>query len=415
MLSLRRAATLPARRLSTTTKREYDLVLFGATGYSGRMCADYLLRTHKGLRVALAGRDRAKLEKVAEACATTPRIVVADAQDADALQRLAASTEVVASTAGPFRKYGSLLVEACAQEGTSYADITGESGWTLNMAAQHHETCVKTGAVIVPQAGFDSVPSDIGTMLAVKHHSQKHGAPPSEIRTYVTSMRGARFQGGTVDTLAHELAEPIRPVKPSSIRSATKTKIDWTHGTRPWQTVSLKGKKRYLSPFIMAGANCPIVRRSNGLLSYKDGLVYSEAMALPSLKFAVQNFAVLGIGTSLLKMGMLDFLRKRGMVPETGAGPTLKQARRASYEYVIVATGDDGSRSETTWSGNGDPSAIATTIFLVETALGLLAKRGSEGGVLTPAVALGDGLWARLEKAKWDAADEAPAVTVEHN
>ena len=112
MHSLRRATTLTARRLSTTAKREYDLVLFGATGYSGRMCADYLLRTHKGLRVALAGRDRAKLEKVAEACAVTPRIVIADAQDADALQRLAASTEVVASTAGPFRKYGSLLVEA---------------------------------------------------------------------------------------------------------------------------------------------------------------------------------------------------------------------------------------------------------------------------------------------------------------
>ena len=102
---LRRATTQarPLRRLSTTTKREYDLVLFGATGYSGRMCADYLLRTHKGLRVALAGRDRAKLEKVAEACAVTPRIVVADAQDADALKQLAASTEVVASTAGPFR------------------------------------------------------------------------------------------------------------------------------------------------------------------------------------------------------------------------------------------------------------------------------------------------------------------------
>ena len=413
---LLRRATTQARQLRrlSTTKREYDLVLFGATGYSGRMCADYLLRTHKGLRVALAGRDRAKLEKVAEACATTPRIVVADAQDADALQRLAASTEVVASTAGPFRKYGSLLVEACAQEGTSYADITGESGWTLNMAAQHHETCVKTGAVIVPQAGFDSVPSDIGTMLAVKHHTSKTGAPPSQVRTYVTSMRGARFQGGTVDTLAHELAEPIRPVKPSSIRSKTKTKIDWTHGTRPWQTVQLKGKKRYLSPFIMAGANCPIVRRSNGLLSYKDGLVYSEAMALPSFKFALQNFAVLGLGTSLLKMGMLDFLRKRGMVPEAGAGPTLKQARRASYEYVIVATGEDGSRSETTWSGNGDPSAIATTIFLVETALGLLAKRGQEGGVLTPAAALGEDLWARLESAKWDAADEVPAVTVEH-
>ena len=307
------------------------------------------------------------------------------------------------------------MVEACAQEGTSYADITGESGWTLNMAAQHHETCVKTGAIIVPQAGFDSVPSDIGTMLAIKHHTQKHGAPPSQIRTYVTSMRGARFQGGTVDTLAHELAEPIRPVKPSAVRSATKTKIDWTHGTRPWQTVQLNGKTRYLSPFIMAGANCPIVRRSNGLLSYQDGLVYSEAMALPSLKLAVQNFAVLGIGTSLLKFGMLDFLRSRGMVPAAGAGPTLKQARRASYEYVIVATGDDGSRSETTWRGNGDPSAIATTIFLMETALGLLAKRSSgEGGVLTPAAALGDDLWARLENAKWEAADEVPAVTVEH-
>jgi len=413
LLSRVATARLGTRRLAT--KREYDLVLFGATGYSGRMCADYLMRTHKGLRVALAGRDRAKLEKVAAACAAAPRVLVADAQDKDALTRLAASAEVVASTAGPFRKHGSLLVEACAREGTSYADITGESGWTLNMAALHHETCRRTGAVIVPQAGFDSVPSDIGTMLAVKHHISVTGAPPCEVRVYVTSMRGARFQGGTVDTLAHELAEPSRPVKPSAIRSKTKTRIDWTHGANPLKTVVLHGKTLHLSPFVMAGANGPVVRRSNSILEYRDGLVYSEAMALSSFKLAVQNYAALGVGSQLLKMGFLDFLRKWGLVPESGAGPTLKQARQASYTYVIVASGEDGSRTETTWSGHGDPSAIATSIFLVETALGLLAKRGkSEGGVLTPAAALGPGLWARLEAAKWDVADELPAVTVKY-
>ena len=134
-------------------------------------------------------------------------------------------------------------------------------------------------------------------------------------------MRGARFQGGTVDTLAHELAEPIRPVKPSAVRSTTKTKIDWTHGTRPWQTVTLNGKNSLPVALHHGGANCPIVRRSNGLLNYQDGLVYSEAMALPSLKSAVQNFAVLGIGTSLLKFGMLDFLRKRAWCRQPARGP----------------------------------------------------------------------------------------------
>jgi len=198
MSSRSQAARCLSSASAGSSEREYDLVLFGATGFSGKLCAEYLMRAHgdEKLRVALAGRDRAKLEAVAASLPgkATPRVVVADAMSPDDMRRLAASTEVVASTAGPFRKFGSELVGACAAEGASYADITGEATWVAHMAHAHDATAKASGAALVPAAGFDSVPSDIGTLLAIREHEKTYGEAPERVDAYVTAMRGAAFR-----------------------------------------------------------------------------------------------------------------------------------------------------------------------------------------------------------------------------
>jgi len=166
----------------------------------------------------------------------------------------------------------------------------------------------------------------------------------------------------------------------------------------------------------MAGANCPVVRRSNSLLNYRDGLVYAESMALRSRKAALTNAAVLAAGAGLLKMGWLDALRSRGYLPKAGEGPSVKRMRAASYAYHFVGTGPADKRTELAWRGTGDPTGVHTSMFLVETALGLLERRGETGapaGLLTPAAALGERLWARLEDARWESGDAKPAVEVE--
>ncbi|KAH8057175.1 oxidoreductase [Aureococcus anophagefferens] len=356
------AAMRGARRFSTT--RDYDIVLFGATGFAGRLAAEYALRAHPSKRIAFAGRDAAKLEAL-KAVAT------------------------VARRRGPYAKFGSPLFGACAAGGTHYCDITGEAQWIALMAHEHDGAAKASGATLVPASGFDSVPSDLGCQLAVRRHVDVHGAAPTRVDNYVTKMRGA-FQGGTIDTVVNEITNPTpRPPTPS-LEGVAKTKIDWAKG-RPFGTVALGGTTRHLSPFIMTGANCPVVRRSNAALNYADGLIYSESMALPSLKAAVTNAAALG----------------------SGAGPSRAKMLRGSYAMSFVTTGANG---ETTvpLERRRRPSCISTTVFLVETAVALAEGAAAAPGVLTPASALGAPLLARLRGATWGEGGDAPVITVDH-
>lgn len=369
----------------------------------------YALRAYgaSGLRVALAGRDHAKLEAVVADLEgpATPHVLVADANSDDDVARVAASARVVASTAGPFRTYGSKLFGACAAAGTHYADITGEARWIDWMAHENDAAAVASGARLVPGAGFDSVPSDLGCLLAVRHYENRHGDAPKRVDAMVTRIKSG-FQGGTAATMVQEIVDPTPAAPRASF--ATKTKIDWKRSG----TVTIDGATRYLSPFVMAQANCPVVRRSNAALGYRDGLVYSETTASKTRGAALKNAAALGIGGMMLKYEVTrDYLASKGYLPEPGAGPSRARMLAGGYEIVFVASGDAGETS-TTWTGTSDPSSIQTSVFLVETALGLLDAE-SGGGVLTPAAALGEALWTRLETASW-AADGHPAVTVAH-
>ena len=412
--SLPQGGAVLRRALSAASSpgRDYDLVLFGATGFAGRLAAEYALRAHGGLRIALAGRDGGKLEALRESLgATDVGIVVADASDDGDVARVAASATCVATTAGPFAKFGSGLLGACAAAGTHYCDITGEAAWIALMAHEHDAAARASGASIVPAAGFDSVPSDLGTFLAVAHHEETFGEKPERVDAFYTAMRGA-FQGGTIDTVVNEMDNPT-PRAPRGASSAFATKIDWSRG-RPFKTVTLRGKRLHSSPFIMAGANAPCVRRSNALLGYRDGFVYSESMALPSLKAALANAATIGVGAALLGFAPArNFIRDRGYLPKPGQGPSRAKMERGNYAASFVSESAAGTTT-TEWRGAGDPSCISTTIFLVETAVGLV-ERGdaAPAGIQTPASALGHALVAKLRDAKWQPDDATPAIRVE--
>jgi short subunit dehydrogenase-like uncharacterized protein len=202
--------------------RPLDLVLFGATGFTGQLVADHLAAVATGaavtgvpagasLRWALSGRDLAKLTAVAERlqrahpAAPAPELHRADAHQRDQLDALARRARVLCSTAGPFARHGSALVAACAEAGTHYCDITGELHWVREMIDAHHERAAASGARLVHCCGFDSIPSDLGTWALQQEMLARHGAPATEVTTYVERLKGG-VSGGTVASML-ELAK----------------------------------------------------------------------------------------------------------------------------------------------------------------------------------------------------------------
>jgi len=179
-------------------RRDYDLVLYGASGFTGRQAVDYLARHARSLRWAIAGRDLAKLEAAREQAGAKADVLVAESDDQSAVDAVAERTRVLASTAGPFALYGGALVDACVRHGTHYADITGETPWVRDLIDRHHLRAAADGTRIIPCCGFDSVPSDLGTWLVVRHLREHLGAGCREVKAYFR-MRGG-FNGGTLAT-----------------------------------------------------------------------------------------------------------------------------------------------------------------------------------------------------------------------
>jgi len=221
--------------------REFQVIIFGATGFAGELLAEYFVKFYlKGeskIKFAIAGRNKGKLEAVREKlCAIdedaySVPIVLGDSGNMEQMRALALRTEVVATLAGPYALYGSTLLEACASAGTSYCDLTGECAWVDLMHAQHHKTAEENGAHIVPCSGFDSVPSDLGTFLVAQQFKKDHGEDCDQVDNYVVEFGGG-FQGGTVNTIMNELSNPTKkpPRDPNAAAPLGKTKISWTKG-----------------------------------------------------------------------------------------------------------------------------------------------------------------------------------------
>jgi short subunit dehydrogenase-like uncharacterized protein len=389
------------------TERTYDVVLFGATGFTGRLVSGYLAT--KQLRWAIAGRDRDKLGRLrAQLGAPDLPIVVADALDPAAMASVAKQTRVACTTAGPYAKYGSALVAACADAGTHYCDLTGEVPWMRQMIDAHHARAKATGARIVHTCGFDSIPSDLGTWALQQEMIARFGAPASQVTAVFGAIKGG-FSGGTFAS-AFGTAEAAGADPKVRRMLANPYALDPDPGaTRP-PSPDQRGVgwephlKLFTVPFVMAQINARVVRRSHALAGFPwgDGFVYREVMSTPrsprGLAMAVGIAgAITGLELAMRSTRLRSVLQRRA--PQPGDGPSAQT--RATGHWKLLLVGILGSDHLVySASDRSDPGYGSTSKMLGESALCLALDRlDSPGGVQTPSVAMGGALLARLRNA----------------
>ncbi len=360
---------------------EFDVVVYGATGYTGRLVAEHLVKVHGGGQVkwAMAGRSPEKLAQVRDLIGA-PRdlpLVVADANEA------------VITTAGPYQLYGGPLVAACAIAGTDYVDLTGESNWIAAMIAAHEATAKASGARLVFSCGFDSIPFDLGVWFVQEEAKQRLGAYAPRVRGRVRDMRGG-LSGGT---LASGMATMAAVQKDPAVGQLLANPFALTPGfTGPAQPPDNKPYEdavtgSWVGPFMMAGINTKAVHRSNFLLGHPWGedFKYDEMMMLngpPKEGAAAPGF---------------DF--GSGPQPKPGEGPSAEERVAGFYDIVFIAQAADGKTVRAAVRGDMDPGYGSTSKILAEAALALALdtpRSQTPGGCWTPASAMAPALLKRL-------------------
>jgi short subunit dehydrogenase-like uncharacterized protein len=402
-----------------TTARELDVVVWGATGYAGRLVADYLATapSARGLRWALAGRNRAVLERLREELrAPELEIIVADARDPRGLETMCARAAVVATTVGPYAVHGDTLVAACVKTSTHACDLAGEPPWIRRTIDQHHQAAAASGAKIVHSCGFDSIPSDLGVLM-LDEAMRARGRRLARVDTFFGESKG-RPSGGTIASLLQVQEELARN---RSLWRLVADPYAFVPGERGPDTRDVTGVRydsrlgRWTAPFPMAPINAPTVRRSNALLAHRYGkeLRYREQMSLfPGARGAAAAAVVTaGFGAFVAAL-QIPLVRRliASRLAASGSGPSAEE-RAAGYFVVRFIAEAQGAPSLTLHGrceDRRDPGYGSTAVMLAESAM-CLAKDGLEpaGGVLTPASAMGMALLARLRAAgmRWEVSE----------
>jgi short subunit dehydrogenase-like uncharacterized protein len=399
--------------------RPHDVVLFGATGFTGALVAEHLARYRgdSGARIALAGRNRAKLEQVRASLrgfhvgAGEWPILVADAADARSLEAIAERAEVVCTTVGPYAKYGEPLVAACVKKGADYCDLTGEVQFVKRMIDRHHEDATRAGARIVHCCGFDSIPSDLGTLMMHDAMRERHGGTLDEVRFYAGEMRGGA-SGGTIASLLNVLDEA------QTDREVRRIAGD-PYALVPREARGPDGRDQlgvrfdrdlgmWTGPFVMAAINTRVVRRSNYLLDFAYGrsFRYSEVMSTGrGPRGLVRAGAVsVGLGGFVAAASVKPIRRLiERRLPKPGEGPNREARERGFFVVRLIAKGRDAKGRPVTLrgrvEGKADPGYGETAKMLSEAALCLAldgASLDSPGGIRTPASTMGMRLVERL-------------------
>lgn len=406
-----------------TAQREFDIVVYGATGFVGRLTADYLARAGGDIRVALAGRSPKKLlavrETLGESAQSWP-ILTADAASPSSLNDMAARTRVVITTVGPYSRYGLPLVAACAAAGTDYADLTGEAMFVRQSIDDYHKQAVDTGARIVHACGFDSIPSDMSVFALYRRAEQDAAGDLGDTNFVLRGFSGG-VSGGTV-------ASMIEVFRASSNDPNTRRMLE-----DPYTLTQDRGGEPDLGPqpdlpwrrgrdiapelagvwttgFVMALYNTRIVRRSNALLDYAYGrrFRYAENMSVGSSVAApVASAVATAANNGVVALGsrFFRFLPRRlveRIAPKPGTGPSEQARERGYYRAETYTTTTTGARYLATIAQQGDPGYKATSVMLGECGLALALDRDKLSdlhGVLTPAAAMGDALLARFPAA----------------
>jgi short subunit dehydrogenase-like uncharacterized protein len=373
--------------------REFDIIVYGATGYTGRLVAEYL-KDKAGLKWAMAGRSLAKLEEVRDligAAKDTP-LVVANADDPASLEAMAKRTKVVLTTVGPYQLYGEPLVKACVANGTDYTDLCGEPVWMRQMIDKYHDLAKASGARITFSSGFDSIPFDLGVLMLQKHATEKFGAPAPRVKGRVRAMKGT-FSGGTAASLKETLKTLAKhPTLAPYMLSPFGLTPGFEGPTQPTGMIPEYDDSldSWAAPFIMAAINTKNVHRTNFLLGHPWGtdLRYDEMVLTSPGEIGKQ--AAEGLAAAL----KAPFGGGGG--PKPGEGPTKEERDSGFYDVLFVGEYPDGRRLLYSVKGDRDPGYGSTSKMIAETAIALTEVDGP-GGVTTPGAALGEALVKRLQ------------------
>jgi short subunit dehydrogenase-like uncharacterized protein len=400
-----------------SSDRDFDVIVWGATGFTGRLVAEYLALTYgvgRQLRWAIAGRSADKLASIAsmvsESQAEELPQLLADINNPDSIDQLVQKTRVICTTVGPYALYGSVMVEACVKHGTHCCDLTGETPWMRKMIDQHQTAAESSGAKIVHTCGFDSIPSDIGVYFLQQCMREKYLAQAAEIKYRVVSSAGG-VSGGTVASMMNMMDEAKTDKSifetlqdPYALNPLNQPR--GPDGNDQMGTVYDHDFRQWSGPFMMAGINTRVVRRSNALLNYSYGreFRYSEAILTGSGPGGYMRALLVALGTGL--MGLLAALGPtrallKKMLPAPGEGPS-EQARNMGH-FNIELLGkhalDESKNIRISVTGDKDPGYGATSKMLAESAVCLAMDSLTEGGgFLTPASAMGDQLVKRLQQ-----------------
>jgi short subunit dehydrogenase-like uncharacterized protein len=372
---------------------EFDVIVYGATGYTGRLVAEYVAGTYpEGVRWAMAGRSLTKLEEVRAELGIGAHVPLftANADDPASLRAMCARATVVISTVGPYQLYGSDLVAACAATGTAYVDLCGEPAWMRKMIDAHHKEAKASGARIVFSCGFDSIPFDLGVLTLQEEAVKRFGRPMPRVKCRVRTMKGGA-SGGTVASLKATMAAAVKEpsllpllASPFALTPGYKG-APQPSGLLPEYDPTIDA---WVAPFVMAPINTKNVHRTSFLLGgrYGDDFVYDEMV--------VAGLGDLGKAAAEALSKLNPFAGDTG--PKPGEGPTKEEREAGHYDLLFAGLMPDGARLDAVVTGDRDPGYGSTSKMLAESALCLVWDVTGEGGVWTPGALMGPQLRTRL-------------------
>ena len=387
----------------------YDIIIWGASGFTGRLAVEYIYRNqnNSNLTWAVAGRNESKIKEILDG--KNVPILIADSHDKESLVDLVKKTKVILTTVGPYARYGSELVEACAENGTHYCDLTGEVHWMRHMITKYQNTAKESGAKIVHTCGFDSIPSDIGVYFLQKNMRELYGVNAKQIKYRTRGFSGGA-SGGTVDSLMSMMEQAK---KDSSILKiianpyALNDKEKGLDGPDKMSPYFDKDFDAWVGPFIMAGINTRVVRRTNELLNniYGDNFEYNEGSITGKGPKGLIGATTSGMVTGGMA-GMAAFSPTRSILksflPKPGEGPSEETMENGFFEIELLGIHPtDRDKDMMVWiHGDKDPGYKSTAKMISESAMALAQDDLSVGGgFCTPASAMGDTLINRLPNA----------------
>ena len=386
--------------------REYDIIVWGATGFTGRLVVDYMAeqQANSNLKWAVGGRNPQKLQQML--AGRDVAMVTADSGDEASIEALVRKTRVILTTVGPYARYGSSLVAACAKHGTDYCDLTGEVHWMREMITAYQEEARATGARIVHTCGFDSIPSDLGVYFLQKHMLSTHGVPARQIKYRPRAFRGG-FSGGTIDSMI-AMMETAREDKSIRTKLADPYVLNDTQrgldGPDRLSAYYDEDFDSWVGPFVMGSVNTRVVRRSAELLNglYGRDFQYNEGVLSGKGVGGFLGATGTGVGTGIF-VGAASVSFTRGLMqkflPKPGEGPSDDAINNGYYDIELFGQHptDSNKNVRVRVKGDKDPGYGSTSKMIAESALALAQDDlPVSGGFWTPASAMGDQLLARL-------------------